>query len=561
MTNPGSSPHDLLQRGLALFAESNYEESRTLAEQLLHGGHYTAETQHLLAATLHSLGESEKAVHHVRQSILLDPSNPSYLNTYGVILRKLKRTSQAIRAYQCVSSLQPDFADVYYNCGNAYMELKQLDEAVEQFERCLRHRPQHHSAHHNMANALRDLKRIDEALEHYRYSDEYEHHNPDMHCNWGLAWQLKERWENAIQCFQVAIQQKTDHVPAHINLGSALAVQERFSEACEALRRGVHLDSTCLDAKFNLGLTLLTIGELDEGWHFYDTRLELPDKVRSPLSTPIWDGSLELDSPLLVWAEQGYGDNIQFIRYIPILMELGLDLVVSTRKPLIELFQQCLQPIAPPIIEHKPSELQGFKHHVPLLTLPRLLRTNLATIPRLPGYLKVASRAPESHRVVRQPFALQVGLVWASGVDNKDMYTDKSMSLDLLMPAIDRWRASKLISLQSLQVGVDAKQLNPWLGEWGITDWSDRLNSFLDTAYVVSQLDLVITVDTAVAHIAGALNKPTWLMLQHNADFRWLRGCEDSPWYPSMTLLRQSSLGDWNSVVKQVSERLGRLLG
>jgi len=555
------TPHDRLQRALALFAESSYEDSRILAEDLLQEGHYPAETEHLLAAILHSLGESDKAIHHVRQSILHDSSNPSYLNTYGVILRKLKRTAEAIRAYQCVTSLQPDFADVYYNCGNAYMELKQLEAAVEQFKLCLRFRPDHNSAHHNMANALRDLKLIDDALDHYRRSDEFEHHNPDMHCNWGLAWQLKERWENAIQCFQVAIQQKTDHVPAHINLGSALAVQERFTEACEALRRGVQLDATCLDAKFNLGLTLLTIGELDEGWHFYDTRLDLPDKVRSPLSSPIWDGSLELDSPLLVWAEQGYGDNIQFIRYIPILMELGLDLVVSTRKPLMQLFQHCLQPSAPPIIEHKPSELQGFKHHVPLLTLPRLLRTNLATIPRLPGYLKLTSPVPDSLRVVRHPFALQVGLVWASGVDNKDMYADKSMSLDLLMPALQRWRASKLISVQSLQVGIDAIQIQPWLEEWGVTDWSNRLNSFLDTAIVVSQLDLVITVDTAVAHIAGALNKPTWLLLQHNADFRWLRGREDSPWYPSMTLLRQSSLGNWSSVVNQVSERLTRLLG
>jgi len=135
------------------------------------------------------------------------------------------------------------------------------------------------------------------------------------------------------------------------------------------------------------------------------------------------------------------------------------------------------------------------------------------------------------------------------------------MSLDLLMPALQRWRASKLISVQSLQVGIDAIQIQPWLEEWGVTDWSNRLNCFLDTAIVVSQLDLVITVDTAVAHIAGALNKPTWLLLQHNADFRWLRGREDSPWYPSMTLLRQSSLGNWSSVVNQVSERLTRLLG
>lgn len=549
----------LLQHALSLFGDAQYDKAISCARELLDSGTSLAEAEHLLAASLHSLGRSDEALQHVKQSILYDASNPSYLNTLGVILRKLKYIDKAIRSYHCVAKLQPSFADVYYNCGNAYMEIKQLNEAIEQFQTCLKYRPEHNSAHHNLANALRDLKRIDEALHHYHLSNEYEPRNPDMHCNWGLAWQLQERWDRAIQCFQTAIHQKTDHVPAHINLGSALAVQERFSEACQALRRGVELDDTCLDAKFNLGLTLLTIGELEEGWHFYDTRLQLPDKVKPPLPTPIWDGSLDLDAPLLVWAEQGYGDNIQFIRYVPILMELGLNVVVSTRKPLIPLFQRCLQPSAPPIIEHKPSELQGFKHHVPLLTLPRILRTSISTIPRTPGYLTLAS-IPDSLRVARQPFALQVGIVWASGVDNKDMYADKSMNLGPLMEAFAHWRDSKLLSLHSLQVGIDASQLAPWLDSWGITDWSNQLESFYDTACVLSQLDLVITVDTAVAHVAGALNKPVWLMLQHNADFRWLRGREDSPWYPSMTLLRQSSLGDWPSVVNQVRERLARLL-
>ena len=561
MSTENTDASTLLQRALAYFAQGNYEEAISQAEQLIQACQFLGESEHLLAASLHSLGRSDEALAHAKRAIVEEGANPSFLNTYGVILRKLKRVNEAIRSYHCVSQLQPDFADVYYNCGNAHMELKQLAEAVEQFSLCLKYRPNHNSAHHNIANALRDLKRIDEALEHYQQSSEAEFHNPDMHCNWGLAWQLKERWERAISCFETAIQQKTDHVPSHINLGSALAVQERFSEACAALRRGVELDDTCLDAKFNLGLTLLTIGEFDEGWRFYDTRLQLPDKVRSPLSSPIWDGDLELKSPLLVWAEQGYGDNIQFVRYIPLLMELGLDVVLSTRKPLMELFKHCLQPSCPPVVEHKPSELQGFEHHVPLLTLPRILCTNLQTIPRMPGYFRVPSPIPQQLTIHRQPFALQVGLVWASGVDNKDMYADKSMPLAPLMSILNQFRDLKLLSLHSLQVGVDASQLNPWHGQWGITDWSNRVHSFFDTAKVISQLDLVITVDTAVAHVSGALNKPTWLLLQHNADFRWLRGRDDSPWYPSMTLFRQSTLGDWTSVLSNVCDRLSFLLG
>ena len=167
--------------------------------------------------------------------------------------------------------LQPDFADVYYNCGNALNDLERTEEAVARFKRCLEINPGHASAHHNIANCLRDLKNLEEALEHYARSDELEHQNPDMHCNWGLTWQLKERWDLAIDQFEVAIGQKSDHAPSHINQECS-AVKERFEEACGALRRRVALDDSCNDAKFSLGLTLLTIGEFEEGWHFYDTR-------------------------------------------------------------------------------------------------------------------------------------------------------------------------------------------------------------------------------------------------------------------------------------------------
>ncbi|MEB3235130.1 MAG: tetratricopeptide repeat-containing glycosyltransferase family protein [Cyanobacteriota bacterium] len=522
-----------------------------------------AEMAHLEAACLHQQGQGEAAIEAVRRAIALDPANASYLNTYGVILRKLKRTDEAIRSYERVMALTPDFADVYYNCGNALNELDRKEEAIARFERCLQLNPSHASAHHNAGNCLRDLKRIDEALVHYARSNELQHDNPDMHCNWGLAWQLQERWDKAIDAFQTAIAQKSDHAPSHINLGSALAVQERFEEACTILRRGVQLDDSCNDAKFNLGLTLLTIGEFEEGWHFYDTRLRLPDKVRPPLKTPMWDGRIESlqGKPLLVWAEQGYGDNIQFARYVPILIEAGATVTLSTRKPLIPLLRECLAPHTPAIVEHLPAELQGFEHHVALLSLPRLCRTTKATVPMMPGYLRAPSTIPQRLQIQRQPFALHIGLVWASGVDNKDMYADKSMALEPLLRVFDSWRQERLVVLHSLQVGADAEQLAPWRGERGIVDHANELNDFLDTACVISQLDLVISVDTAVAHVAGALDKPTWTMLQHNADFRWMRGRSDTPWYPSMTLVRQRKLGDWDSVLEQLKERLTRLLG
>lgn len=556
-----TDPQAQASHALQLFHAGNFQPALEAAAPLLAEPHVAAEMHHLTGACLHSIGRGVEAVPYLRKAISLDGANPSFLNTLGVVLRKLKRTEEAIRSYERVMALQPDFSDVYYNCGNALQELKRTDEAISRFRSCLELNPGHNSAHHNLANALRDLKEISEALKHYGLSDQCDHNNPDMHCNWGLAWQLDEQWDKAIDCFEVAINQKANHAASHINLGGALAVQERFDEACAALRRGVELDDSCKDAKFNLGLTLLTIGQFEEGWKFYDTRLSLPEKVRSPIAKPIWNGDLNIDGPLLVWAEQGYGDNIQFVRYIPILIELGLQVTLSTRKPLMELFRQCLQPNCPPLVDHIPAQLQQFEHHVPMLSLPRIFRTSLATVPMMPGYLKVPSAIPKKLSFDRKPFALNIGLVWASGVDNKDMYADKSLPLELLFPVFDSWREERLVVLHSLQVGIDAAQLEPYRTCRGVLDWSDKLETFYDTACVINKLDLIISVDTAVAHVAGAMDKPTWLMLQHNADFRWLRGRSDTPWYPNMSLIRQQKLGDWPSAVNQLQERLQQLLG
>ena len=527
------------------------------------GNEIKAEMHHIVAASLYQMGQLQEAEKEIQTAVFLEPSKENYLNTYGVILRKNNRIEQAVRSYELVIRLKPDFADVYYNCGNALNELDRKEEAVVRFKKCLEINPEHSSAHHNCANSLRDLNELDDALSHYSKSSELEFNNPDMHCNWGLAWQLQERWDCAIEQFQIAISQKSDHAPSHINLGSAFAVKERFDEACDSLRRGVALDDSCNDAKFNLGLTLLTIGEFEEGWHFYDTRLRLPDKVRSPLSSPIWDGDIASlgEESLLVWAEQGFGDNIQFVRYVQILIEAGVRVTLSTRKPLMRLFKECLKPHSPAIIEHKSDQLQDFKHHVPLLTLPRLCGTTRETAPMMPGFLRRPEHIPDHLRIHRQPFALHIGLVWASGADNKDMYADKSMQLDPIMDLFDGWRQERLVVLHSLQVGSDASQLDPWREQQGIVDHASQIDDFYDTACVISQLDLVITVDTAVAHLTGALDIPVWTMLQHNADFRWMRGRSDSLWYRSMTLIRQANLGNWDSVLQQIKNNLVRLLG
>jgi hypothetical protein len=193
------------------------------------------------------------------------------------------------------------------------------------------------------------------------------------------------------------------------------------------------------------------------------------------------------------------------------------------------------------------------------MSLPMVFGTELATVPSVVPYLQPPEPPPATLQVPPPPGGIAIGLVWASNPDNKAMYKNKSFPLDLLMPSLVNLVELDLMDLHSLQFGEDAGQLAPWSSHPRITDWQDQLSDFSETAHVVRQLDLVITVDTAVAHLAGALNRPTWLLLPQNADFRWLKDCSHSPWYPTMRLFRQTAHGDWNSVVDGVKQALDEL--
>ena len=210
-------------QALAQFHAGQLDSALALAQEQLTDSACSrpvrAEMHHIEAACFYQTSRLTQAEQAIRRAIAIDPSSATYLNTYGVILRKRERLEEAVRSYEVVMQLQPDFADVYYNCGNALNDLERTEEAVARFKRCLEINPGHASAHHNIANCLRDLKNLEEALEHYARSDELEHQNPDMHCNWGLTWQLKERWDLAIDQFEVAIGQKSDHAHHTSTLG------------------------------------------------------------------------------------------------------------------------------------------------------------------------------------------------------------------------------------------------------------------------------------------------------------------------------------------------------
>ena len=489
-----------------------------------------------------------------------------YHNLVGMVARKVDgELGRATKAYERSLELDPDRADTLYNFANLLKD-DDPDRAVLLYRRSLLLEPSQASAWHNYGTALNSLTAYEDALGALRLSLRLDPLVADVWCNLGLAYFGLEDFDSAEKAFRHAIALDASHAPSYTNLGNALISALQPEEALLHLQRGVELDQSSTHSLWNLALAYLLLGDFVKGWEYYEVRFDNNDfqKVTIPTSGPrlrkISAAPGKGEPPLVVWSEQGLGDAIQFCRYLNLLDAVGIPFVFLTRPSLITLMRDWtgLGDRVQAIGSTDPQT--DVRPHVALMSLPHLFGTELHTIPCVCPYLKAPQPPRVDVRVVNPPGGISVGVVWASNPDNKAMYRHKSLPLDLLMPLFERLIDLDLIELHSLQFGSDAEQLAPWRHRQEIYEWNNTLNDFSDTAQLLSQLDLVITVDTAVAHLAGALNKPTWLLLPQNADFRWLRQRADSPWYPSMRLFRQQAHGHWQSVVDQLDDAFDSML-
>ena len=489
-------------------------------------------------------------------------NDPQYWVLVGMAARQLAGHHQrALQAYQCALELAPQRADIHYNLGNLLQDTDPAAAEIAYLQSLLLD-PMQAPCWHNLAMVYQQADRFLEAVGAHRNSLKLDPTVPDVWCNLGLALLALDHHGPAQRCFTHAISLDHSHGASHTNMGTALIRQALHPEQALAfLQRGVELQQSSADSLWNLALADLLLGNYRRGWDYYEARLQtkfaIPHEVPSAGSIPasLDDCPKAGDPPLLVWSEQGLGDAIQFGRYLPLLEAAGVPYELRCRPPLARLFRDWFGLGDRVRVETGRTDAIDTRPHCPLLSLPRLFRTELITVPSVLPYLHPPAAAPAHLQVPPPPGGIAVGLVWAANASNTVMYRHKSIPLALLMPRLLDLVDLDLIELHALQVGPDASQLDPWRHHPRLTDWSPLLHDFADTAHVVRQLDLVITVDTAVAHLAGALNRPCWVLLPRNGDFRWLRERSDSPWYPGcMRLFRQQAHGDWSSVVQQLKE-------
>jgi Tfp pilus assembly protein PilF len=434
----------------------------------------------------------------------------------------------------------------YLQLGIEHHKAGRFAEAEEIYRQILAKQPDNPDAQHMLGVIAQQSGRLDAAIELISKAITINPKIAEYHCNLGNALREMGKPQDAINAYRQALQLNSGSAQFHYNLGNALSDLALFEEGIESYEEALRLEPGLARVHWNLALNLLVLGDFARGWREYEWRWRWSEFVsRRQIPQPRWDGTDLNGKTILLHAEQGIGDTIQFIRYLPMVAARGGRIILECPAPLHRLFQQ-FAGIEKLIIAGHP--LPNFDVHCPLMSLPFVFSTTLETIPAPVPYLSADTELSAAWTARLAGSArLKVGIAWAG---NPRHHNDRNRSIP--SPLFAPLARAKGIAFHSLQkrIGAADHVLAPTV--LNLIDHSADLNDFADTAALIASLDLVISVDTAVAHLTGAMGKPTWLLLPYAPDWRWLLHRENSPWYPTMRLFRQKRLGDWKEVIERV---------
>jgi tetratricopeptide (TPR) repeat protein len=443
-------------------------------------------------------------------------------------------------------------AHAVYFLGHINYLRGQPDDAAWLLTHALSIDPDHARAHNDLGETLRSLGRNEDALPHLQRAIVLEPTLAHAYGNLAATLVALNRPEEALRWALESLRRATDKAVAHCDLGSLFGRLNRTREAIRQYDLALELQPGNPRARYFRGLMRLALGQMSDAWADHEGRLELPPAMSGvrPFPGPGWTGEQELTGrTILLSAEQGFGDTIQFVRYAPMVAARSATVLLEVQRGLGTLCRSI--PGVARVFEIG-DPLSGFDLHCPLMSLPAAFGTDLRTIPSDGPYLTVdPSLATEWSRALGPWRNMRVGLAWSGSVKHADD-RNRSVSLALLAPLLHRTD----IACHVIQPGIGDADRRTMAEFPGLTDHGAALTDFAQTAALLASMDLVITVDTAVAHLAGALNVPAWVMLAHSADWRWMRDRDDSPWYPSVRLFRQQRRGDWHTVIGQIGKNL-----
>jgi tetratricopeptide (TPR) repeat protein len=584
-----SSTEQTLQAARDYLRAGQVPESESAYRQVLASDPKNIEAINGLGTLALHLNRFEEAANFFKEALAVRPSEVGIAMNLGTALLKLNRLPEAGAVYEQVIRAKPDFAEAWANVAVVLAELRRLEDAERANRRAIQLKPQFAMPYQNLGTVLRDMGRLSEAEQVLKQGLAIEPNRPEMLARLALVYLslgLTDRSKNqeAIDVLRRALAVQPNHpyvlsnlgvalarlgrpqeaVPYHeqalqvhpnfpagmMNLGVALRSLGRFDEARSWFERALALEPNNPALHQNHAMELLIAGEWEQGFDEYERRLEEKSIFVRTWPKPRWDGTDPAGRTILLAGEQGIGETIDLVRYAPLLAQRGARVVMEVQEPIVSLIAR-VSGVSEVIAQGQNLPEHDFYSYLP--SLPHLFHTTPQTVPAAVPYLSADPARAESWRQKLAEYGndLKVGLVWGGSAHHRsDIH--RSMLLVEFAPLAE----VKGVRFFSLQTGPQASQVLSAPREMQLVDLGKSLTSFEETAAALANLDLLITVDTAIAHLAGAMGRPVWNLLAVAPDWRWLLNRSDTPWYPTMRLFRQPSYGDWAGAMQQVKREL-----
>jgi tetratricopeptide (TPR) repeat protein len=542
--------------GVLLAASNRRDEAERCYRKALALRPESADLHNNLGGVLAAKGHDDEAEACYRTALTLRPGYAdAYCNLAGLLI-KAKRFPEAADALQAALAVRAGDADAYNTLGAVLAECKRFGEAEACYRQALALRPDFAGCHNNLGIALTARDRHDDAERHYRKALALRPDYADAHSNFGALRMKEKRFADAVRSFEHALALRPDHAETLIGLGIAMALWGRFEDAATYQRRALALSPGNAKAQRQLSYALLCLGKFEEGWPLYEARCDAdldPNSALPSLSFPRWQGEPLEGKSLLIWYEQGFGDQIQFCRYVPLLKARGAARIslICSRRTQVALFET-LDGVDAVYCAEGNARCPVHDYWVLPLSIPLHCQTTVDTIPATLPYLRACPARMQRWRQRLPDEGFKIGLVWKGNAKHSN---DANRSLPSLRTLAPLWRARPDAVFVSLQKGAGEDEALQPPSDQPLIHLGSDIEDFADTAAILAQLDLLIGVDTAVAHLAGALNKPCWVLIPGiGMDWRWMLGRDDSPWYPGvMRLFRQAADESWDHVVQTLS--------
>ncbi len=547
--------------------------------------------QNNLGLALISNNQVDEAITVLKKAIEKGPSSLDIRNSLGAAFYKAKRYSEAIECYQDILQENPNFTDAHFNLGKALQDIRQFDQAIAAYQQVLKLTPNNVKALISLGSLMMDSNNLEQAEHYYQKALNINPISLEANYNLGLVYHRQGQLNKAIVKYQQVLSINPKFADAINGLGAVYSRQFRFQEAIdlyeEALQNGlatpnilsnlaniyvqhhqfdkaeayyqqaITQNAYAHEIHINQALLWLQQGNYEAGWPEYEWRLFQNEYSQKILIQPAWNGASLEGKQILLLPEQGLGNTFFMLRYIPLLKEQGANVIYECPPDLHQLLSGFteIDQLVPPFNSPYPSVQHDYNLY--LMSLPFVFKTTLETIPPLPPFNPIQDALLEKwQQAFQADKRFKIGIVW-SGKVGHPLNPQRSCTLDDFLTLTQQFPD---ITLYSLQKGPASDQIKQMIPNIQCINLEPALNDFTDTAAAILNLDLVITVDTSVAHLAGLLQKPVWTLLSYTPDWRWLMDRKDTPWYPTMRLFRQATPGDWKSVFEEVSSELATIL-